>query len=96
MPRSGVVGCPQQGVADPACLWLAGEPVLVAVEAASDRELGGRFAAGLDVAAVDSDGRRAREPSLFGRCLVGDQDGVELGLDAELVPARSTSASAPG
>jgi hypothetical protein len=39
--------------------WLASEPKPVAVQAASDGAVGGRFDARLDVAAVDSDGRRA-------------------------------------
>jgi hypothetical protein len=54
-----MVGCPQEASRTQALFWLAGEPKPVGEQAASDGEVGGRFAARLDVAAVDSDGRRA-------------------------------------
>jgi len=75
-------GRPQQRLADPALLRLAGEPVLEAVEAAGERVLAGWLAAGLDVVAVDPHGRGAGEAGPFGRRLVGDQGGAPFGVDA--------------
>jgi len=68
----------------------------VAVQAAVDGDLGGRVGAGFDVAAVDPDGGGAREPDPFGGCLVGDQGGPDVGLDAELVSDPRDQARAAG
>jgi hypothetical protein len=82
-PGVGLAGC-QQGVADPAFGGLTSQPVLKAVQPARDGELGGWLTAGLDVAAVDPDRRGAGEAGTLGRCLVADQAGAQLGIDAQL------------
>jgi hypothetical protein len=60
--------------------------VLVPVQPAGNRDLGRRFSGGLDVAPVDPDGGRTRKASALGCRLVGDQGGVDLGVDAKLGP----------
>ena len=54
-----MVGCPQEASRTQALLWLVGEPKPVGIQAVCDGAVGGRFAARLDVAAVDPNGRRA-------------------------------------
>ena len=61
---------------------LAGKAMLVAVQPAGQRGHPGRGAAGLDVAAVDPDRWGAGEVGTLGRCLVADQAGAQLGVDA--------------
>jgi hypothetical protein len=50
--------------------------MLETIQAAGERVLEGRLAAGFDIAAVDPDGRGAREPSPLGCGLVDNQDGA--------------------
>jgi hypothetical protein len=84
--RSAVVGRPQQRLADPALLGLAGEAVLEPVEATGHGGFGGWLDSGLHVVAVHPYRGGARKPGLVGGGLVDDQGGAELGVDAELGP----------
>ena len=71
----------QQSVTDPLFRRLASAPVLEAVQAASEGDLGGRLAAGLDVVAVDPDRRGAGEAGTLGRCLVADRAAGRVAVD---------------
>jgi hypothetical protein len=46
--------------------------------------LGGQFAFGIDIAAVDPHRRGANKPGPFGRGLVGDSGGPDLRVDPQL------------
>jgi hypothetical protein len=60
--RSTGANCPQQRLADPAFLGLAGEAVHEPVEATANDVFGGRLAARLDITAIHPHRGRARKP----------------------------------
>jgi hypothetical protein len=81
---SGPAGGPQQSLPDRALLGVAGKAMLVPIQATLQGVLGAQLTFGIDVAAVDSNRWRAHKPDPFGRRLVADQDGPDLGIDAQL------------
>lgn len=86
-------------MAVPALLRMAGQAMLMPVQPTLQGVLDWRLNSRLHIAAGHSDRRGTREPGPFCRRLVGDQDGADLNVDAQMLSSaqiRWSSDSAAG